>query len=401
MVKPKFDHKNYSIKQPIDFIMIEQANQSLCSRILPAAIFAGLLIFQVSCSRSPGALENADSFIPPKPDPESYVCYRTDGVITLDGILNESDWAAVPWTDSFVDIEGDLKPQPELRTRAKMLWDDSHLYIAADLEEPHIWATLRQRDTVIFFDNDFEVFIDPDGDTHAYYELEVNAFGTPWDLLLIKPYRDGGPAVNNWDIKGLKVGTNISGTINDPGDIDKGWSVEMAIPLQVLKECNKGSGFPKSGDQWRIDFSRVEWRTVSEGGKYRKEINPATGRSFPENNWVWSPQGRINMHMPEMWGYLQFSDIKAGSGTESFVPDRYQDEKWALRIVYYAQVEYYKKFNTYTSDLKYLGLGKEDFNWIESIPVIQATQNTFESYLPHEEGKQGWIIFQDGRILRK
>jgi len=52
------------------------------------------------------------------------------------------------------------------------------------------------------------VFIDPDGDTHAYYELEVNAFGTPWDLLLIKPYRDGGPAVISWDISGLKVGTD-------------------------------------------------------------------------------------------------------------------------------------------------------------------------------------------------
>ena len=380
--------------------MIKQANQFLCRRILQAILIAGLFIFQLSCSRSPGALENADSFIPPEPDPESYVCYRTTGIITLDGFPNESDWEAVPWTDSFVDIEGDLKPQPEFRTRAKLLWDDSYLYIAADLEEPHIWATLRQRDTVIFFDNDFEVFIDPDGDTHAYYELEVNAFGTPWDLLLIKPYRDGGPAVNSWDIDGLKVGTDIKGTINDPSDTDLGWSVEIAIPLQVLRECNR-TGLPKAGDQWRIDFSRVEWRTIIERGKYKKEINPATGRPFSENNWVWSPQGRINMHMPEMWGYLQFSDLKAGSGSETFVPDRDQNIKWALRMVYYAENEYYKKFNTYTSDLKYLGLGKEDFDKTGSLPVIKATQNTYECFLPAEEGDQGWIIFQDGRILWK
>jgi hypothetical protein len=377
--------------------MMKKANQVFCRRILPAVIFSGLLIVYVSCSRSAGTLENAESFIPPEPDPESYVCYKTGSVITLDGILNESDWEAVPWTDNFVDIEGDLKPQPEFRTRAKMLWDDSYLYIAAELEEPHIWATLRQRDTVIFYDNDFEVFIDPDGDTHAYYELEVNAYGTPWDLLLIKPYRDGGPAVINWDINGLKVGSDIKGTINNPTDIDMGWNVEIAMPLQVLRECNR-TGFPKAGDQWRIDFSRVEWRTIIDGGKYKKEINPATGKTYPENNWVWSPQGRINMHMPEMWGYMQFSDIKAGSGNEHFVLDADLNKKWALRMVYYAEAEYYKKFNTYTSNLEDLGLGKGDFNGIESLPVIQATQNTFDCYLPDEEGGKGWIIFQDGRI---
>ncbi|HPM89037.1 MAG TPA: carbohydrate-binding family 9-like protein [Bacteroidales bacterium] len=379
--------------------MISQEIKRLYSRILQYIFITGLLVFQASCSGSPDSIGDTGSIIPPEPDPENYICYRPGDVIVIDGILNESDWEAVPWTDNFVDIEGDAKPQPDFRTRAKMLWDDSYLYVAAELEEPHIWATLRQRDTVIFYDNDFEIFIDPDGDTHTYYELEVNAYSTPWDLLLIKPYRDGGPAVNNWDINGLKVGTDIKGTINDPSDIDQGWSVEIAIPLQVLKECNR-TGLPKAGDQWRIDFSRVEWRTIIENGKYKKEINPATGKPYPENNWVWSPQGRINMHMPEMWGYLQFSDIRAGTGTESFVSDSDKDEKWALRMVYYAETEYYKKFSCYAPDLKSLGLGKEDFTKTGSLPLIKATQNTFESYLPHEKGKQGWIIFQDGRIVQ-
>jgi hypothetical protein len=25
-----------------------------------------------------------------------------------------------------------------------------------------------------------------------------------------------------------------------------------------------------------------------------------------EDNWVWSPQGLINMHVPEMWGRVRF-----------------------------------------------------------------------------------------------
>ena len=360
---------------------------------------AALLLLQFSCSTSPGVLEDPHSFIPPKPDPEGYVCYRTTGIITVDGILNESDWEAAPWTNYFVDIEGDLKPVPHYKTRLKMLWDDEYLYIAAEMEEQNLWATLRQRDTVIFIDNDFEVFIDPDGDTHNYYELEVNAFGTSWDLLLIKPYRDGGPAVTGWDIKGLKVGTRPEGTINDPRDTDRGWSVEFAIPFNVLRECNRGPALPRGGDHWRINFSRVQWRTVIEDGRYRKETDPSTGRSYPEYNWVWSPQGRINMHMPEMWGYMQFSGIRAGAGTETFVPDKDLDEKWALRMVYYLQHEYFRKFGTYTSDLKSLGLVREDFEGMNAVPVINATRTTYECYFDRGEETQGWTIYHDGKIV--
>ena len=62
--------------------------------------------------------------------------------------------------------------------------------LVADITESDVWATLKKRDSVIYHDNDFEVFIDPNGDTHRYYELEINAFNTEWDLFLDKPYRD-------------------------------------------------------------------------------------------------------------------------------------------------------------------------------------------------------------------
>ena len=61
---------------------------------------------------------------------------------------------------AFVDIQGATQPRPRFRTRAKMLWDDEYFYIAAELEEPHVWATLTEHDSVIFHDNDFEVFLE-------------------------------------------------------------------------------------------------------------------------------------------------------------------------------------------------------------------------------------------------
>lgn len=358
-----------------------------------------LSIAMISCSGSgEKALAKAPD-IPPQPDPRSYVCYRTAEPVKIDGLLDEKAWEAVPWTDYFVDIEGSAKPLPEYKTHAKLLWDDKNLYIAAELEEPHVWATLRQRDTIIFFDNDFEVFIDPDGDTHAYYELEVNAFGTPWDLLLLKPYRDGGPPVWGWDLAGLEVETHVDGTINNPGDKDKGWTVEVKIPLAALREC--APGLPRAGDKWRLGFSRVNWRMDTGRGYSAKEINPATGKAYPEFNWVWSPQGRINMHMPEMWGYLQFAGTEAGKGTEAFIPDPDAGLKWALRKIYYAESEYYPLHKTYSAVLADLGLNKSDFPAELGDPVIEAGRSSFEARFPSKGDSTVWTIYHDGRIIKK
>lgn len=49
----------------------------------------------------------------------------------------------------------------------------------------------------------------------------MNALNTGWDLRLPKPYKDGGPALNEWEIHGLKTAVHIDGTLNDPSDRGK------------------------------------------------------------------------------------------------------------------------------------------------------------------------------------
>ena len=238
--------------------------------------------------------------------PKEYLCYRTAETLAIDGNLDESSWRKAPVTDLFIDIEGDARPRPRFNTRARMLWDDQYFYIGAEMDEPHVWGTLTERDSVILHDNDFEVFIDPNGDRDEYYELEINALNTVWDLFLPKPYMDGGKAQDSWDIIGLKTAVKVSGTLNDPSDVDKGWSVEMAIPWKALGEYAHKPAPPADGDQWRVNFSRVEWRHEIVDGKYRKTPD------VKEDNWVWSPQGVINMHAPENWGYIRFTTVTAG-----------------------------------------------------------------------------------------
>lgn len=332
--------------------------------------------------------------------PKQYVCYKTDVQLKIDGTISESNWQKAKWTDDFIDIEGTRKPKPRFRTRAKMLWDDQFFYIAAELEEPDVWATLKKHDAIIFYDNDFEVFIDPDGDTHRYYELEINAFGTEWDLFLDKPYRDDCKPLFFWDIRGLKTGVLVDGTINQPGDRDQGWTVEIAIPWEVLKECASKNAPPKDGDQWRVNFSRVEWRVEVKQGKYVKVTDPKTGKSLPEDNWVWSPQGLINMHYPEMWGFVQFSEQVAGSSEDIFNPKPEENAKWVLRQVYYSQKNYYKNHGRYTDNIAELDLGQFKAEGYNQTPKIKCTWNLFEACLESNDRSEKWYICQNGRVWK-
>ncbi len=240
-------------------------------------------------------------------DPKHYDCVRAVKPPNIDGKLDDRAWRDAPWSTSFVDIEGDAKPAPRFRTRMKMLWDNDYLYIGAELEEPHVWATLTEHDSVIFHDNDFEVFLDPDGDTLNYYELEINALGTTWDLLLNKPYRVGGKADNSWEMVGLKSAVAIAGTLNKSADTDQGWTVELALPWKALAQYSKQPLPPRNGDEMRLNFSRVEWQTEIVDGHYSKLPG------LKEANWVWSPQGAINMHIPERWGSVRFMKKSQGA----------------------------------------------------------------------------------------
>ena len=238
------------------------------------------------------------------PVPRQYTCLRTEGAPKIDGKLDDAAWRQAAWTEDFVDIEGSDRPHPRFRTRSKMLWDDQNLYIAAELQEPDVWATLTEHDSVIFHDNDFEVFLDPGGKGIEYFEFEINAWNTGWDLFLPKPYRLGGKADNGWEIPGLRTAVRIQGTMNHAGDQDRGWTIEMAFPWSAFRGRAQANFPPRSGETWRINFSRVEWKT-------RPDSRP---RSEKEDNWVWSPQGQVNMHIPEHWGFVHFASPERQRG---------------------------------------------------------------------------------------
>ena len=318
--------------------------------------------------------------------PEKYVAYKTEVPITVDGDLTDSEWGNVEWTKEFNDLEGDKKPAPLYSTKTKMLWDDDYFYFAAELIEPHIWATLIDHDDIILYNNDFELFLDPDGDTHNYCEIEMNALTTVWDLILTKPYRDGPKVIDSWHAYGLKKAVKIYGTLNDPSDIDDKWTLELAIPWKVMEELSSHAGAPVNGEQWRVNLMRVNHKIDITDGVYKRKVDPSTNKPFPNFNWIWVVAGNSGCHAPELWGFVQFSDKK--SRDDTFIDDKNDDVKWALRQIYYRQRAFQKEHSEYAFNNTQLKSKDLRVKGIHFNPEISVMNNKWEAKQKGFDGKR-------------
>lgn len=260
----------------------------------------------------------------------SYVCKKIETDLTIDGDLTKAEWQDAEKTRRFIDIIGE---NPSLYdTRAAMLYNDKYLYIGFWAEDPFPEAHLTQRDDLIWFENDIEVFIDG-GDT--YYEFQINALNTIYEVLYIwqdaykknyELYKDefdllkrnalsfGGNhdrqgkyfwkgshprrnrwAFRDWDFPGLKTAVKVHGELNCPERASKGITVELAFPWEGMKWLADGRALPpKDGDCWNIFLGRYQQLKVN-GEKVSV-------------GWALDPIGTDDNHYPEKFSPILFSE---------------------------------------------------------------------------------------------
>ncbi|MDY3913698.1 MAG: carbohydrate-binding family 9-like protein [Phocaeicola sp.] len=360
--------------------------------------FKYLLLLLCICygANSYGQVALSDKYASMLTRPRGYVAHRLTTPITIDGKADEKAWKQAPWTEDFVDISGFRFPTPVHRTRAKMLWDEAFFYVYAEIEEPHIWANLVKRDTIVYYDPDFEVFIDPRGEGHHYFEVEVNARGTIFDLSLEKPYRaPKRPFIQfQWDCPGMQMGIHLEGTLNYAKDTDRYWAVEIAIPREAI--ASEFENFLVAGRYLRVNFSRVQWQyIINKDGVYQRKQDEQ-GKYLPEDNWVWTPCGQIAMHMPERWGYVYLSPTSTEAATDFVYPERESLTRF-LWLLFYAQEEQYKTHKCYFQSIKEFPLTQKDWLLLsQEIRIeIETTSHTYEIRAIAPDGKI-YVINEDG-----
>jgi hypothetical protein len=180
--------------------------------------------------------------------PEYHV-HKTKKPPVIDGRLDDQVWKSAAPVELVRSLDGS---KPSLRTVARLLYDDKHLYVAFDCEDPDVWGTLRNRDDPIYNEEVVEIFLDANADGKTYNEIEVSPNNTIFDAYF--PARRQGMDLS-WD-SGVKSAVQVSGTLNDPSDKDQGWTVEMQIPIARLAEVPHVP--PRPGDRWRFNLYRLE-----------------------------------------------------------------------------------------------------------------------------------------------
>jgi hypothetical protein len=184
----------------------------------------------------------------------------------------EEFWRQIPALEMVETVSGGV---PDQLTQVKIAWDDSAwriLFLAQDIEP---WATLTERDAPLYREEVVEVFFDPIGDLQSYFEIEVNPLNAVCDLVLRKN-RSGLAKDFRWNCAGLSTAATRVG---------KGWKAEFSIPFASV-----ASGPPKVGEVWRANFLRIDRPSHRE-----RELS------------AWSPTGRAQFHLPERFGFVEFS----------------------------------------------------------------------------------------------
>lgn len=259
-----------------------------------------------------------------------YTAKKISESITIDGNTRKEVWKNAAWSKGFVDmVTGDAGMY---NTQTALLWNDTNLYIVFTAEEPFVEAMLTKRDSIVFLENDLEVFIDG---RDCYYELEVNAANTLYEVFFIwkDAYKRGGKfdvpqfdvhqpqaytfggdydrsgtsfwkgthargirwAFTNFDMPGLRTAVQIDGTLNDNSDIDKGWSLEIAIPWKSLQLLTDGRSIPpNNGDIWNMFLGRFQKLMVSG-----KEVIPHPAMAL-------NSHGIYDTHLTEKWSKIEF-----------------------------------------------------------------------------------------------
>jgi hypothetical protein len=213
----------------------------------------------------------------------TYQVQRASRPIVVDGKLDDPAWKAAgtiefqfPWS---------TQTGAKQKTIARLLWDDNYLYAGYDCEDTDIVAHYTERDDPTYKDDAVELFINPDPSQTFYYGMEMNARATLYDYLYVFPKM----LLKRINFSGVQLATNIRGTLNQTGDRDQGWSLEVAIPWANFEELAKKLP-PEPGSTWTANLNR--W----DGTEPNRRLS------------LWSDSGMKapSPHNPERFGKLVF-----------------------------------------------------------------------------------------------
>lgn len=219
--------------------------------------------------------------------PDRYDVTRLTKSMTLDANWDKPEWSGV----KEIQVARTMGNVPEFvpTVRAKMMYDDQHVYIIFKVKDRFVRSKATEINGRIWEDSCVEFFFAPDvSNAMAYFNLEINCGGVP--LFHFKdPAKPGAPLPSVGDIQKIEIAHSMPKVVEPEVKKETTFTVEYRIPVSMLERYASVQK-PTKGVRWNGNFykcadqtSNPHWLTWS------KVENPTP-----------------NFHLPQFFGHLYF-----------------------------------------------------------------------------------------------
>ena len=176
-------------------------------------------------------------------------------------------------------------------TSVHLAWSVQHLFVAFVCEDDFVWGNIAEHDGPIYDQECVEIFINPSGCTHQYFEVNLSPKNVVFDACILNKRVEELPdapfiGLHDWELSGLRTAVSIQGIPDEPA-MASGWIAEYALPFAAFSGAPHEP--PHPDDCWRVNFYRID--------------SPRTG---DQELYAWSPVLTGTFHLPWRFGYLRF-----------------------------------------------------------------------------------------------
>ena len=256
--------------------------------------------------------------------------YKTNQAITLDGKPTEAIWDKVDSVMRIKIIKTSGTPTANDTSAvlfAKVLFDSTRLYFYFWVDEKYLWDTITGYDAWGLWNQKVaEVFIDDSGDDKNFVEYNFGINGAVADFFGKQKYYANAEAAVGSDQRNCVfqynshpgVGIYKKGTLANTGnplspfntDIDTGFGMEIAIPLDSLKRFGPATA--------RVDVLGPKFHVPPRNrDSLRVNLYYAGRKPGTQNNlfWEWSTAAAADFHDTKNFGKFYFIDTVAHGTT--------------------------------------------------------------------------------------
>ncbi len=225
-----------------------------------------------------------------------YRVARAKEAITVDGKMDEATWknAQVVSFDHFFRND---KPVDKQKSKFRMLWDSTSIYLFYEFEDTSLTVRETNPDGRPYLDDCAEFFVVPIPDSvsmHFGFEVNLNLAKAAYDYIVLWRYYNNRTFFISGYNPSYKVEATYDGTINNEKDKDKGYTMEFQIPFTALSNFHLFAR-PRAGVKWAFQAVRQDRNLVDD--RFR-----STSTLFPIYDT------RLDVHQPNRFGLMEFTE---------------------------------------------------------------------------------------------